>query len=49
MFKRFIEDLQHNTKKKPRKLRQNEIFVLPKKKKKTKKNKKINKINKKRY
>ena len=48
MFKRFIEELQHNIKKKPRKLRQNEIFVLPKKKKK-KKIKKINKINKKRY
>jgi|TARA_R110000803_G_scaffold176515_1_gene238945 hypothetical protein len=43
MFKRFIEELQHNAKKKPRKLRQNEIFVLPKKKKKIKKIKKINK------
>ena len=48
MFKRFIEELQNNVKKKPRKLRQNEIFVLPKKKKK-KKMKKIKKINKKKY
>jgi len=34
MFKRFIEELQNNAKKKPRKLRQNEIFVLKKNKKK---------------
>tara|TARA_R110000782_G_scaffold47836_1_gene104885 strand:+ start:1104 stop:1379 length:276 start_codon:yes stop_codon:yes gene_type:complete len=34
MFKRFIEELQNNVKKKPRKLRQNEIFVMKKNKKK---------------